>query len=187
MENEIRNWLDFPVIEITLELTSAIGLASCPGKLELTSSGRRGFFRRDLEADVDAIRAWRAGLVLTLLPDEELAELGVHGIGAAVVSRGMSWLHLPIDDGSAPSPQWEEAWSAVRAQVHGELDSGGRVLLHCELGRGRSGLVAARILIERGSSAPLAIAHVRAHRPGAIETVQQADYLMNSKAASWAN
>ena len=157
---------------------SMIGLAACPGKADLSLSGPSGYVRRDLQADLMAVHDWGAEAVITLLPDEEMAELGVLGLGATVRQLGMSWLHLPINDGGAPSPGWDRDWVAGGKQIHSALDRGGRVLVHCEAGRGRSGTVAARILMDRGASAQGAINAVRTVLPGAIDGPDQLAYLM---------
>jgi hypothetical protein len=49
------------------------------------------------------------------------------------------------------------------------VEDGRRVLFHCRAGRGRSGMMAARALIELGWSADAAIAEVRRVRQGALE------------------
>ena len=89
----------------------------------------------------------------------------------------MIWAHLPIEDVRTPTPDWETNWSVTRTTLHAALDAGGRVLVHCKGGLGRAGLVAARLLIERGAQPDWAIAEVRKVRPGAIETSAQEAYL----------
>ena len=75
-----------------------------------------------------------------------------------------------------PAPAFEAGWPTVAATVHRLLAAGEQVLIHCHGGRGRSGLVAARLLIDRGMDAPAALATVRRARPGAVETAgQEAD------------
>ena len=51
------------------------------------------------------------------------------------------------------------------------------MVLHCYAGLGRTGLVAARILIEFGELPVRAIALVRAARRGTIQTAEQEAYL----------
>jgi ADP-ribosyl-[dinitrogen reductase] hydrolase len=88
----------------------------------------------------------------------------------------MRWFHLPIEDVAIPTPQWECAWISASTELHQILDLDGRVLVHCKGGFGRAGLVAARLLFERGVSTDEAIARLRRIRPGAIETRAE-DYL----------
>ena len=54
---------------------------------------------------------------------------------------------------------------------------GAEVVIHCLGGLGRTGTIAARILVEFGIEADDAIKAVREARPGAIETVGQAEYV----------
>jgi ADP-ribosyl-[dinitrogen reductase] hydrolase len=62
--------------------------------------------------------------------------------------------------------------------VQRRLDLGENVVLHCLGGLGRSGMIAARVLVERGLAPAAAITAVRAARPGAIETAQQEAYVL---------
>ena len=54
-----------------------------------------------------------------------------------------------------------------------EKGIGWRHFIHCRAGLGRSGMIAARLLVERGMAPEQAIIEVRAARPGAIETEAQ--------------
>lgn len=54
-----------------------------------------------------------------------------------------------------------------------ELRRGGRVLIHCMGGVGRSGLTAAAYLVYRGKEIYDAIQHVASKRPGALENLGQ--------------
>ena len=57
------------------------------------------------------------------------------------------------------------------------LIEGGRVVVHCRGGLGRSGIVAALLLIEAGIASRAAVDSVREARSGAIETIQQEAYV----------
>ena len=52
------------------------------------------------------------------------------------------------------------------------------MLLHCAAGLGRTGTLAARLLIASGCAAAGAIATVRQARPGAIESDAQEEFLL---------
>jgi ADP-ribosyl-[dinitrogen reductase] hydrolase len=68
--------------------------------------------------------------------------------------------------------------------LRGKLRQGGRLLLHCAGGLGRSGTIAARLLVELNEAAPeAAILAVRAARPGAIETPAQAAHVRAARQA----
>lgn len=152
-----------------------IGMTICPGKRRPSSMS--GDWNRDLDIDLQAVKNWGAGIVVTLLEDFEFREVTVERLGVAVVSLGMEWLHLPIPDKHAPGEAFARAWISAGPQIQTCLERGGKVLIHCMGGIGRTGTVAAQLLIERGLSADMAIAAIRTARQGAIETAVQENYL----------
>jgi ADP-ribosyl-[dinitrogen reductase] hydrolase len=79
----------------------------------------------------------------------------------------------------APDARFEAGWQRSRDTLLERLQGGGRVLVHCRGGLGRSGTVAARLLLELDWPARQAIAQVRQARPGAIETAEQLQHLLN--------
>jgi len=130
-----------------------------------------------LDQAIAAYRRSGARLVVTLLPDQELKSLGLQSLLDHCARHDLTWAHCPIDDFSPPGPAFEQQWNGVATTVTSLLDRGDGVALHCRAGLGRTGTVAALILIERGLSASDAIGLVRQTRPGSIETMAQEEYL----------
>ncbi len=151
-----------------------LGLTLCPGKRRNGSVS--GDWRRDLRADLVAIEAWGAEILVSLLEPAEYEALGVADLGNRI-PPGILHLRLPIPDGSVPDRAWETAWREVRPYVRAVLRRGGRVCMHCRGGLGRTGLLAARILVEEGTAPGRAILLVRAARPGSIETEEQESWV----------
>lgn len=152
-----------------------IGLTFCPGKRG--RSVRGGPWERDLDTDLSALRDWGASLVLTLIERHEFDLLGVPDLGERVVTHGMNWAHLPIRDVDVPASPFESGWPDVRDDLISRLEEGERIVVHCQGGLGRAGLVSALILIETDVPAEAAIRTVREARPGAIETRAQESYV----------
>ncbi|PTE15448.1 cyclin-dependent kinase inhibitor 3 family protein [Pseudogemmobacter blasticus] len=148
-----------------------IGITFCPGKHDLAAAS--GAWARDLAADLDAIAAWGARLVLTLVEPAELVALRVPDLGAGVRQRGMDWRHLPVADYSVPTEGFEADWAQHGPEIRALLRGGADVVLHCRGGLGRAGMTAARLLAELGMEPGEAIRLVRKARPGAIETPAQ--------------
>lgn len=155
--------------------TAAIGLTICPGKTD--ASAMTGAWSRDVGLDVVAIREWGAKAVVCLMETFELKMLAVEHLPTVVESEGIRWFHLPIRDVSVPTAAFEQEWATKGAELREILSGGGRVLVHCKGGLGRSGIIAARLLVEFGMKPEAAIALVRKQRPGAIENAAQEKYV----------
>lgn len=88
----------------------------------------------------------------------------------------------PIPDYGIPDACFEASWQCAGHEVRGLLRSGKRVLLHCKGGLGRTGMIAARLLIELGVPVEQAIRAVRRARPGAIDAGAQEAYVRHQRA-----
>jgi ADP-ribosyl-[dinitrogen reductase] hydrolase len=153
-----------------------VGITFCPGKYD--PYAMTGFWDRDLDLDLDAIRDWGAAAVVTLLEAKEFADLRVERLGEEVTRRNMAWFHLPIFDGSIPGEQFEQQWESAGHELRSILRGGGDVLVHCKGGLGRAGTIGTRLLIELGTEPAIAIERVRAIRPDAIENLTQEKYVL---------
>lgn len=153
--------------DLGLDPPWAIALTHCPG--------RDG----DLDGDVAVIAAWRATMLLSLVEDSEFADGA--GLERRLRGSGIGWLRYPIPDYGTPRDLM--AWRTLAGELRAALDRGGRLVIHCRAGLGRSGMIAARLLVERGLSAEAAIAAVRRARPGAIETAGQEAWIADPEAA----
>lgn len=149
-----------------------IGISFCPGKVQ--NSAFSGRWERSLDIDLDAIAAWGAAAVVSLIEDHELASLQVQAMGSAVRDRHMAWFHLPIVDVSTPDDHWETQWLTAGPALRQMIRSGFNVFVHCKGGLGRAGTIAARLMVELGQDRDSAIEAVRIARAReAIETRQQ--------------
>jgi protein-tyrosine phosphatase len=165
-----------------------IGLTLCPGKKD--KEAMTGPCWRSMSADLQVVKEWcaqGAGIVVTLMEDFELKQLQVTGIGDAVRELGLRWWHMPVKDQYPldweDPPQWDR-WTLNCALLRHFLHSGGRVLIHCRGGLGRTGTLAARLLMEEDKSMDWesAIRKVRTVRSHAIETNEQENYLREFRA-----
>ena len=174
----VRTSKTHPLIinEISLpECQAVLGITFCPGKKDRQS--RTGIWDRDLDADMTAIKDWGATNLVTLMEDHEFDQLGVHQLPYTAMEKGLTWFHLPIRDESIPDFRFHERWPGIGLRLMTSLAGGERVVIHCRGGLGRSGIVAALLLIEAGMGSKDAVDLVRQARPGAIETVQQEAYV----------
>lgn len=173
-----RTYLTDPLQIATVTVSkhgSRVGIAFCPGKKGPSVFGAP--WDRDLTMDVEAIRAWGASSVLTLIESHEFGLLSVKGLPDAVRAAGLVWHHAPIPDVSIPGPTFKAAWRTIGPRISEQLREGGSVVVHCRGGLGRAGMVAAMLLVTMGEEPRRAIERVRAVRPGAVETPEQEEYV----------
>jgi ADP-ribosyl-[dinitrogen reductase] hydrolase len=111
------------------------------------------------------------------MEDHEFDHLGVRHLPYKAQEQGLTWFHIPILDVSIPDFRFYDRWSGIGPRLIQDLIDGGRVVIHCRGGLGRSGLVVALLLIEAGVCGKEAVDTVRTSRPGAIETIQQEAYI----------
>ncbi len=107
--------------------------------------------------------------VIISLTEEPLAR---HWVNEA----GLLLMHTPVPDMEPPSQeQLEQCIRALERAVERNMG----VAVHCEGGKGRTGTLLACYLVTKGLSAQHAIGRVRRARPGAIETDEQAEAVVD--------
>ncbi len=142
-----------------------IGMVACPGVM------------RGLDEDLEALKQWGASGVVSLVEVHELVTLGVTDLEATLERHGLWWRHLPIRDRQTPDQTFEKRWRSEGMRLHRLLFRGESFVVHCWAGLGRTGTIAARLLIEMGCEPAEAIRRVREARPGTIETEAQELFL----------
>ena len=155
--------------------TGIIGMTLCPGKK--INSASSGPWDRDLDTDLQAIQAWGARALVNLMEEHEYKLLRVPDYVTKVRSYPMEYFHLPIVDVHAPDKRFMDLWKSAGPKLRQILQSGGKILLHCRGGLGRTGMVAAQLLVELGMPHKDAIKAVRDARPDTIETLDQERYV----------
>lgn len=123
--------------------------------------------------DLEHIRSWTPAMVVSLTTGLEMFVAKAHQMGNDLQERGTRWCHMPIEDFGTPDPAFEEKWPDLSRDIRKALSGGGRVLVHCRGGCGRSGMVALRLMIEAGEAPDDAVARLRSVRACAVETDAQ--------------
>ena len=155
------------------ERGGGLGVTFAPGKRATSSFG--GLWHRDLGADLDRLAGhFGVDVLVSLVEDDELYELGIPNLVSAAERRGIAVLRLPIPDGGTAEPR--SAQQVVQAAASLAL-SGRHVVFHCRGGLGRAGTLAACALVHLGATSHGAISEVRRARPNAIENSSQEGFV----------
>lgn len=124
-----------------------------------------------------------ASAVISLMPASELAANGAEDIGKQCQVQDMAWFHLPVADEQVPLEDFGQGWKASKQSILERLNAGQDIAIHCKGGSGRTGLIAARIMIEAGIPRADAIALVQALRPKAIQHPAHINWITQFDAA----
>ena len=130
---------------------------------------------RHYYTDLLHLSAWSPDLVITMTAQAELDRKGAGSLGTDLANAGVGWVHFPVPDMGVPL---QDKWDIAREQALGVLAAGGKVLVHCFGGCGRSGMVCLRLMIAAGVHPEEALVRLRKVRPCAVETEAQMHWAM---------
>ena len=139
--------------------------------------GRGGTYAEDIMH----LHDWQPALVISLTTLAEMEAEGVQHLGADIQGMGTRWAHLPIKDFGVPELATEMLWPDTSTAARAALVGGGRVLIHCKGGCGRSGMAVLRLMIEGGEAPRRALTRLRSVRPCAVETEAQMQWAMGGQ------
>lgn len=158
-------------------------VANCPaGRLAIMPRPRAGDW---LEDEVASWRRQGLDVIVSLLEDAEVAELGLEAEAAACEKAGLSFRRLPIPDRGVPASA--AAVAQLVTDLIGELRAGRGVGLHCRIGVGRSALIAACVLTALGVPAEAAWQGIEKSRGQSVpDTAEQRAWVaVDEQVAGW--
>jgi len=127
----------------------------------------------------DEVDGWHeAGVqvVVSLLTQTEASELGLEDEPRLVDASRLRFISFPIEDYGVPSSA--KAVRALVDELEGLLDQGHNVGIHCRAGIGRSSLVAACLLVNRGQDVNASFQRITNSRGVAVpDTIAQRDWV----------
>ena len=149
---------------IPIEKKNLLGISQFPGK------NSNNFFDLSLfTKDLEIINKQKIKLIVSLLPDMEINKLGFDDFIWS--KEEIEYIKFPIDDfGVPPNNKYNELKKLI-SFIKENLMLSKHVLIHCNGGKGRSGMIAALVLKAMKEKDP--IKKVREKVIGAIETEEQ--------------
>lgn len=118
-----------------------------------------------------------ATAVVTMNGDAELSQLGVATLGDEIADMGMRWFQLPVEDDCEPEAAFAEAWQANKAALLELVENKNTLAIHCRGGTGRTGLMAAILMLEAGFSWQETKTQIQSIRPKALTLAPHLNYL----------
>lgn len=178
-----------------VNLEGRIGITSVPGRQGRDTAGIQ--HARDLDSDLHRLRhRYLTDVLVTLLErgqyvTDEFDTLDVPDLLTRAQRHGMQtdWTALPGGD----VPISLDQLFILVERILGHARAGRNVVVHCDDGLGRSGVVATCCLTALGASVHEAIEDVRSVRPGAVvgaaqhQTLRAFDELWRKRALSRAS
>jgi protein-tyrosine phosphatase len=139
-----------------------------PGRLSTAAHPWGG---ERLDGQLRGFRARGVDVVVCLLTDDELVELGLTREPETAAETGLAFVRMPVPDLRPPELG---ATRALAGSLAARLSAGDHVVVHCRAGIGRSSTVAGAVLVHEGWSAGDAWELISRARGAAVpETAEQ--------------
>lgn len=182
---QIRTSLSHPLLVDFIKLDdfalgAEIGMTFAPGKTQMDAL--TGKWQRNVETDVARLKDfYKTDTLVSLIEAHEFEQLKIQNLSDECDKAGIKFLPFPIMDISVPKSMAD--FSNLVTEILKRLQIPQKVVVHCKGGLGRTGLLAASVLIATGKTkdAKEAIYEVRKARSGTVETLEQEKFIEDFK------
>eukprot|EP01121_Diplochlamys_sp_Union-15-3_P003361 TRINITY_DN1320_c0_g1_i4.p1 TRINITY_DN1320_c0_g1~~TRINITY_DN1320_c0_g1_i4.p1 ORF type:complete len:323 (-),score=57.99 TRINITY_DN1320_c0_g1_i4:119-1087(-) len=147
--------------------SSRLGMTMCPGRSKKT-------WRRTLASDINMLLNEKTEVLVTLVQQSEFDSMGIPNFVEEVQRANIEVLHFPIKDKWIPSSM-DYLVNAVQ-EILKRMKQGKCIVVHCNGGKGRTGLIVTAILVTLGMDVSPAIDLTREAREGMIRNPAQIFY-----------
>lgn len=129
-----------------------------------------------LAHEIDHFKKQNVNVIVSLLENNEIIELGLEEEADLCKQAGIVFLHFPVKDRSVPdSFQQISQFILAAADL---VNSGLNLVFHCRMGIGRSSIMAAALLIKKGEKTDVIIQRISAVRGLTVpDTDEQVSWL----------
>ena len=153
-----------------------LGMTFAPG---MTAGSIRGRWERDLAADMRVLeKEHETNVLVSLMEGHEYHGYQIPELLEQDTIGNIEILRFAIKDMGVPQEADSEGFEAFVQDIIWRLEQGQNVVVHCRGGLGRTGTLAACILVTLGRhTVDEAIAAVREARKGTVQTREQEDFV----------
>lgn len=167
-----------------VQASGRLGMTFAPGMWAPNTHGR---WERNLAADLKALRTEHGtDALVSLMEKSEYNDYRIPELLEADEIQGIEILRFAIQGVGVPEETETGQYEALVSGIAGRVERGQRVVIHCRGGLGRTGTVAACVLVVLGEhTAGEAIDAVRAAREGTIQNGEQAEFVHRFERNLW--
>lgn len=155
-----------------------LGMTLAPGMKADTTHGEWRW-ERDLKTDLRVLREEHGPYTLvSVMEEHEYYDFEIPDLFERDLVEGIEVLRFAIEDMNVPREAEAEKYEELIRDIVDRMRDGKNAIVHCRGGLGRTGTVAACVLVALGNhSADEAIDAVRAARKGTVQTREQEDFV----------
>ena len=115
--------------------------------------------------------------IITVLSDDEIESLSVSSLERDTAAKNIAWYQLPIEDDCEPAESFKGAWELAKNDLLALIEHKETIAIHCRGGSGRTGLMAAILLLETGEAWKDVKQMIQSIRPKALTHPAHINYL----------
>ena len=162
---------DVTWIPLTYPDNQFIGISHCPGKYS-----KDGGSIVQLYSDLKSLKHQKVDVIISLTSEIEIERLGIVNFREHLKNFGFIHIVEPIEDFSVPKSNRIKNVKELIKKILDLLKNNKSVLVHCNAGLGRSGIIVALVIKFIGVLQD-PVSHVRKYRSGAVETKEQTRFI----------
>lgn len=157
-----------PFQTVKLDNGAAILLTPCPG-----TKGD------DVASSIAQLKEAGATVLITMMQTEELKKHSVTDIPLECSEQSVAWFHFPVEDDHSPRENTQALIETQKQPLLARLSQGETVAVHCKGGQGRTGLMAAILMLELGYSWAETKQRIQEVKPKSLTLAPHLAYLEN--------
>lgn len=124
-----------------------------------------------IDDEFSAIARWGISCMVSLLEEREAIELGLRNEKELVLKYGMNFIAYPLPDRGLPRSIRD--YLTFTGRLYHEAAGGMHTVVHCRAGIGRTGLIAAGVLLHCGFAPLEAFQHISEQRGVAVPDTEE--------------
>ncbi|MEM1001014.1 MAG: dual specificity protein phosphatase family protein [Bacteroidota bacterium] len=129
--------------------------------------------------EIRTLKIYETDILVSLLEQSEQAELELQNEQSICHELSIKFISFPIKDRSVPTNN--QAFRTLVEELNNELEQGQKIIIHCRMGIGRTGMLAAGILMQHGYDANSAFELLSKVRTMNVpDTEEQAEWVKNT-------